>query len=105
MDRMFWWAAVVGKDEWPIRLNAPSDSLPRDCPKCARRKTVRLVRIYFRLSHHFTNLDDYLGKREPTILLCHYLCPYRESKPVYEGEELALVRGDKWNQWPRCRNW
>jgi hypothetical protein len=73
---MFWRAGAVGKDKRPIRLYAPGDGLPRDPPKRAGGKAIRLVGIYFRLSHHFTNLDDDLGKGESTILLCCYLRAY-----------------------------
>jgi hypothetical protein len=58
------------KDKRPIRFDAPRDGLPCDRPKRAGGKAIRLVRIYFRQSHHFTNLDDDLGKGESTILLC-----------------------------------
>jgi hypothetical protein len=83
---MFWRAGAVGKDKRPIRFDAPRNGLPRDRPKRAGGKAIRLVGIYFRLSYHFTNLDDDLGKGESTILLRRYLRPYGESKPVYEGE-------------------
>jgi hypothetical protein len=73
---MFWRAAVVGEDKRPIRFDAPRDSLPRDGAKCAGRKAIRFARIYFRLSHHFTNLDDDFGEGQSTILLCDYLRPY-----------------------------
>jgi hypothetical protein len=73
---MFGRVGAGGEDEWPIRFDAPRDGLPRDRPKRAGGKAIRLVRIYFRLSHHFTNLDDDLGKRESTILLCRYPRPY-----------------------------
>jgi hypothetical protein len=66
---MFWCWGTVGKDKRPIRFDAPRNGLPRDRPKRAGGKAIRLARIYFRLSHHFTNLDDDLGKRESAILL------------------------------------
>jgi hypothetical protein len=66
---MFWCSGAVGKDKRPIRFDAPRNGLPRDRPKRAGGKAIRLARIYFRLSHHFTNLDDDLGKRESAILL------------------------------------
>jgi hypothetical protein len=82
---MVWCAGAVDKDKRPIRFDAPRNGLPGDRPKRAGGKAI-LVRIHFRLSHHFANLDDDLGKGESTILLCHYLRAYRQSKPVYEGE-------------------
>jgi hypothetical protein len=63
------------------------------------------MRIYFRLSHHFTNLDDDLGKGESAILLCRDSRSYCESKRVYEGEEIVFARDDKWDRWPRGGNW
>jgi hypothetical protein len=79
--------------------------LPRNPAKRAGGKPIRLARIYFSSSHHFTNLDDDLGKEEPTILLCCYPGPYRNSKRIYEGEEIAFVGGDKRNLWPRGGSW
>jgi hypothetical protein len=73
---MFWRAGAVGKNQRPIRFDAPRNRLPRDGAKCAGWKAIRLARIYFRLSHHFTDLDDDFGKRESTILLCDYFRPY-----------------------------
>jgi hypothetical protein len=95
---MFWRAGAISKDKRAIGFDAPRDGLPRDRPKRAGGKAV-LVRIDFRLPHHFANLDNDLGKRESTFLLCRYLRPYRESKPLYEGEQLVFVRGDKGNRW------
>jgi hypothetical protein len=82
---MVWCAGAVDKGKRAIRFDAPRNGLPGDRPKRAGGKAI-LVRIHFRLSHHFANLDDDLGKGESTILLCHYLRAYRQSKPVYEGE-------------------
>jgi hypothetical protein len=76
---MFWRADAVSKDKRPIRFDAPRDGLPRDRPKRAGGKGIRLAGIKFRLSHHFTNLNDDLGKGESTILLCGYLRAYGES--------------------------
>jgi hypothetical protein len=73
---MFWRARAVGKDKRPIRFDAPRNGLPRDGAKCARGKAIRFARIRFRLSYHFTNLDDDFGEGESTILLCHYLRPH-----------------------------
>ena len=73
---MVWQAGVVGEDKRPIRFDAPRDSLSRDCAKCAGRKAIRFARIHFRLSHHFTNLDDDFGEGESTILLCDYFRTY-----------------------------
>jgi hypothetical protein len=70
---MFRRTGASRKDKRPIRFDAPRDGLPRDSPKRAGGKAI-LVRIQFRLSHHFTNLDDDLGKGESTILLC---CDFR----------------------------
>jgi hypothetical protein len=58
---MFWRAGAVGKDKRPIRFDAPRNGLPPDRTKRARGKAI-IVGIYFRLSHHFTNLDDDFGK-------------------------------------------
>jgi hypothetical protein len=77
---------VVGKDKGPIGFDAPGNGLSRDQSERTGGKAIRLFGISFRLSHHFTNLDDDLGKGEPTILLCCHPRPYREPKPVYEGE-------------------
>jgi hypothetical protein len=55
---MFWCSGAVGKDKRLIRFDAPRDGLPRNPPKRAGWKAIRLVWIYFCLSHHFTNLDD-----------------------------------------------
>jgi hypothetical protein len=73
---MFWRARAVGKDQRPIRFDAPRNGLPCDSAKRAGGKTIRFARIRFRLSHHFTNLDDDFGEGEATILLCHYFRPY-----------------------------
>jgi hypothetical protein len=73
---MFWRASTVSKDKRPIRFDAPRNGLPCNRPKRAGRKAIRLARIYLRLSHHFTNLDDDLGKGESAILLRHYLRAY-----------------------------
>jgi hypothetical protein len=73
---MFGRAGAVGEDKRPIRFDAPPNGLPRDGAKCAGRKAIRLARIHFRLSHHFTNLDDDFGEGESTILLCHHFRPY-----------------------------
>jgi hypothetical protein len=67
---MFWRAGAVDKDKRPIRFDAPRNCLPCDPPKRAGGKAIRLMRIYFCLTHHFTNLDDDLGKRESAVLLC-----------------------------------
>jgi hypothetical protein len=83
---MFRRADPVGEDKRTIRLDAPRDGLPSDRPKRAGWKAIRLVRIYFCLAHHFTNLDDDLGKRESAVLLCRDFRSHCESKPVYEGE-------------------
>jgi hypothetical protein len=83
---MFWRESAGRKDKRPIRFDAPRDGLPRDGPKRPRGKAIRLVRIYFRLSYHFTNLDDDLGKGEAALLLRRDFRSHRESKPVYEGE-------------------
>jgi hypothetical protein len=69
---MFGRSGACRKDERPIRFDAPGDGLPRDRPKRAGGKAIGLVRIYLCLSHHFTNLDDDLGKGESTILLCRH---------------------------------
>jgi hypothetical protein len=66
---MFGWAGAVGKDKRPIRFDAPRYGLPRDRPKRAGGKAIRLTWIHFRLSHHFANLDDDLGEGESSILL------------------------------------
>jgi hypothetical protein len=71
---MFRRAGALGKDKRPIRFDAPPDGLPSNRLKCAGGKAIRRVRIYLRLSHHFTNLDDDLGERESAILLC---CDFR----------------------------
>jgi len=101
---MFWRAGAGRKDKRPIRFDAPRDGLPRDRAKRAGGKAIWLVRIYFRLSHHFTNLDDDLGKGESAILLCRYLRAYRESKPVYESQQLVFVGGDKRGRRPQRGN-
>jgi hypothetical protein len=91
---MFWRAGAVGEDKRPIRFYAPRHGLSCDGAKCSGGKTIRFARIHFRLSHHFTNLDDDFGEGESAILLCDYFRPYRESKPVYEGEQLVFVWGE-----------
>jgi hypothetical protein len=73
---MFGRAGAVGKDKRPIRFDAPRDGLPRNPTVRAGGKAIRLVRIYFRLSHHFANLDDDLGKGESAILLGRDLRSY-----------------------------
>lgn len=72
---MFWRAGAIGKDERAIGLDAPRDSLPGNRPKRAGGKAI-LLWIHFRLPHHFTNLDDDLGKGESAILLCGDLRSY-----------------------------
>jgi hypothetical protein len=73
---MFWRAGAVGKDKRSIRFDAPRNCLPRNRPKRTGGKAIRFARIYLRLSHHFSNLDDDLGKGEATILLCRYFRAY-----------------------------
>jgi hypothetical protein len=72
---LFWRACAVSEDKRPIRFDAPRNGLPRDRAKRAGGKVI-LVGIYFRLSHHFTNLDDDLGEGESTILLRRNLRDY-----------------------------
>jgi hypothetical protein len=73
---MLGWAGPVSKDQRPIRFDAPRDGLPRDRPKRAGGKAIRLIWIHFRLAHHFANLDDDFGKGEPAILLGRDLRSY-----------------------------
>jgi hypothetical protein len=73
---MFWRAGAVGEDKRPIRFDAPGNGLPRDRSKRAGWKAIRLVRIYFRLPYHFSNLNDDFGKGESTTLVCCYLRAY-----------------------------
>jgi hypothetical protein len=65
---------------------------------------MRLTRIFFRKSHHLTNLNDNLGEREAALLLRHDLGGHPDSKRLYECEQILFVRHGKRDRWPQRRN-
>lgn len=94
-----------GNDQRPICLDAPGESLSRDRPERAGRKTLGVKRVFLCESYHFTHLDDNLSQSEPALLFSRHSRLDRKTECINERKKLGVVSRDEILGQPRNWNW
>ena len=86
---------LVQNQTWLIGLDAPGDSLSRDCPESVRSKGLRVFRLLLRDLRHLSHRDDDFREWSLFQLLSGDFLFYGKAERIYERKKPFVIQRDQ----------